>query len=88
VRILDAVEDDDQRRVRRRTFHQVAQAVVEWIVDIGDDALVHASASRAIDRGGINALDLDPSRACESERFLDAAIAARTDAKPPHASAA
>ena len=47
-----------------------------------------AAARRPLDAPRVHALDADALRARERERFLDAAVAARPDAQPPHAAGA
>ena len=56
VRILDAVEHDDERRPRRAD-HQILDAEVRrGILHVGDDALVHAAARReSIELVGLHA---------------------------------
>ena len=43
VRILDAVEHDDQRRTSGAA-HQFVEAVIGGVVDVSDDSLMHAAA--------------------------------------------
>ena len=56
VRVLDAVEHDNQRR-RRGPGHEVVDAVRRRLAHLGHDALVHAAARRAIERRTVHDLD-------------------------------
>ena len=86
VRILDAVEHDEQRCGGSGRFDNVAQRVVARIVDLGDDPLMHTATRQALDHLRAGALDWNAGLPCDPQRIFEAAIASRTDAHPPHPS--
>ncbi len=88
LRILDAVEHDEERRAGRRRRDEIADRVVARRVDVGDHALMHAAARRALERRDVDPLDRHASLPRERDRFLDAPIGAGADPQLPHASGA
>ena len=86
VRILDAVEHDDQRR-RLRADHQILDAVARRVRDVGDHALVPLPPRQPIELVAADPLD----RARPAPRPAARARVSRSSARgddPKHASRA
>src|SRR4051812_6009046 len=86
VRILDAVEHDEQRCGGSGRFDEGAQRVVARIIDLRDDPPVHTATRQPLDHLPPDALDWNAPPPRAPQRIFQAAIAARPDAPPTHAS--
>ena len=83
MRILDAVEHDEQRRRGCGRLDELAKRVVARRLELRDDPLVDAAA-RQRDRASARRRARSATLCCarERERLVDAPIAARPDAQP------
>ncbi len=88
VRILDAVEDDEQRWVRCRAVDELLHAVITRRVNFRRNPLVDAAARQPFEHLRINTLDLDACRLRQCNRFVDALVTARANLESPHTSRA
>ena len=69
VRILDAVEHDDERRSAAARIEQILDArALRVAAHVGDDALMHAAARGAIELAGRHAPNRDALRAPRARR--------------------
>src|SRR5205085_8604837 len=91
VRILDAIEHDDQWRARCAA-EDLVDVVLGAQLDLGDDALVDAALSTAtrfaIEHVGGHARDAHTALGRQREQLLQPIVGTVTDAKRFHASRA
>ncbi len=85
MRILDTVEDDDQRG-NRSVSRQIGNRVVAGVLHIGHDTLMQSLACETIEDGAVHPLDGHLLGEGQCQDVVHSLVAARGDAQTPDAS--
>ena len=84
VRVLDAVEHDEQRRTVG-VLHEVADAVVPRGAHFGDHALMHAVATAPVEFAGLDAFHRNAVLGGQRQQALQPLVVAASDEQAFHA---